>query len=558
MKQIKTYLFLLSIATASLITAGCNSSDDSDDTTQTPGNGSEGACSGQISLVTSGGGLNTDAGYEDLHFFGFQNQLCALNPQTGELLMVDQDSENEILEPLVTVFTGGTETEDLSIAGVAYRNDQKIRFAPSDPDAEDAHQTLAEVTAGSIDVLRLGRDRQNWEESTLLYRTVENGSARWHSVQLNGDNAFSFAEGKVPLGPINNPETGELEAWLAHSATDNDTTFKVDPAGNTTETSGSLNSTLGVIYPAYLAQLDNGKIIFAEPATNETTQIRLYDPADNSFSTKGIINFQLNAFGVGVYYLARDNEVYLTSQQSDAGKNAGLWRITEDEIDQLDTSGIEDTWPGFIQLTDQGVAWGWSENGGGAYGVTALDSDDNQTELFQGNKEDADIVLSTSISGTDHNWVFFNFMDLSGLPTTHQAYAIKTNDPSNEVVHDNAQWDLASSPASAGYTNDHLVPELVSERFLSKHSGGQELVYAVSTQEPSQTHLMGGLDTTVNNSLGIPQALLNSDPGIGLGPYRLFTLSDSLWLADSRYEDSLTLVLQDSEGTPNLRTSAGF
>ncbi|SFC28182.1 hypothetical protein SAMN05660443_2057 [Marinospirillum celere] len=214
--------------------------------------------------------------------------------------MVHQDSDNETLEPLVTVFTGGTETEDLGIAGVAYRNDQEIRFASSDPDAENIHETLAEVTSGSIDVLRLGRDRQNWEASTLLYRTVEDGNARWHSVQLNGENAFSFAEGKVPLGPVHDPASGELKAWVAHSATDNNTTYKVNLDGTTTATQGSLNTILGAIFPTYLAQLGNGKIFFAEPTTNSTTKLSLYNPSDNSFTAKGTINFELNAFGASL------------------------------------------------------------------------------------------------------------------------------------------------------------------------------------------------------------------------------------------------------------------
>ncbi|SFC28202.1 hypothetical protein SAMN05660443_2058 [Marinospirillum celere] len=149
-------------------------------------------------------------------------------------------------------------------------------------------------------------------------------------------------------------------------------------------------------------------------------------------------------------------------------------------------------------------------------------------------------------------------MDISEPPMTFEAYAVKANDPNNQVVHDNAQWQLASSPASAGYSQDHLAPDVVSERYLSKHADGQELVYAASVQNPSQTHLMGELNVEINNPLGIPQALLSSDPGIGLGPFRLFTLSDSLWLVDSRHESSLARILKDSEGTPNLRTPAGF
>jgi len=553
MTQLKTHLFATCILGVTLNLSGCDSSSDSDDTS----NGGNGSCSGQVNLVSSGSGLNSDAGYEGLHFFGFHNQLCALNPQTGELFMVDEDTENTILEPAVTVFDGGSGTEDLTIAGVAYANNQKVRFATSNPSAQKQTETLVEVSSGNVDVLRLGRDRQNWENSMLLYRTVESGSTRWHSVQLNGNNAFSFADGKVPLGPVHDSATGKLEAWLVHS-TDNNTTFKVDLQGDSTATNGNLNNLVGVIFPAYLAQLATGKILFAEPTANSTTKIRVYDPNANSFSDIGTLNFELNAFGVGVYYLANDDELYLAAQKSDSEENATLWRITDSSAEQLDTSGVEDTWPQFIQLTAQGVAWGWAKNGGGGYGVSALDSDDTKTTLFEGSNENAHIVLSTPISGADHNWVFFNFTDLDGPPMTFEAYAIKANDATNQVVHEEAQWHLASSPASASYQHGHLVPERVSERFLSKHEGGQELVYAASTATPEQTHLMGELSVSINNPFGMPQALLSTPPGVGLGPYRLFTITDSLWLVDSRHEDSLTRILQDSNEPPSLRTFTGF
>lgn len=541
--------------------AACNSSSGNGDDVASDDNGDSdvavGTCDGSVTLAAGTDGLSGDADMDTIQVFPFANDLCALDPSTGDIVTLDSelnpdlDSDVELVVPRGNA-QGNSAATGMRVDRVIYTAEDNIRFVEV-VDAGDSmpspQRLSAEDAADDVDMMFLAADYSDPDNAGLMYRKTDgSGKADWYSVRLGDDETIApiALDGDLtPFGPITDPDSGEAVGWLVHrsnSGQANDEILQLDldlnPVGS------ALYSELEGIGRAMRMQFDDGGILLSETYSSQSDFL-YYEPGSPGTVTR-------------VGQVSDTNPAHLTSNGEAlfmTGKDSSgiyLWRVDGTEVIELDSapSGNQPTMA--IAAGDR-VAWAWrttddswdttlasvtAENGSGRVELETLIDAGSTTFM-------------TSVNAGVDGWIFYH---TSGLNPT--AYARPADGSTSPISHADSAWQGVSQRGEQFIPFGDLAPRDISEVFLSTAAGGatpdDHDLSVLDAANPADTPVELG---TFDEQSGVPMVFMSR---YGLGPHRLLVTANDLVYANTRVTGSVQTVVTDSEPGARFRLLGGF
>lgn len=534
------------------------------------------ACETTLELADEANGLDSGADAQHLQYFAFEELLCAFDPDSGEAFEVDSglnpiseltiltpDKEDESRKPVVARDDDGA----LYVDRIVYLADGELRSATTDATADSPPEPR--IIDSTSSTFMIAPDLNDPDRGGIAYGPYFGGG--WRAKRLGDDEStesHSFGEERFAAAPITDWDSGEAIGWLAMERHDGTparmAVLKTDLDGEQQgdlliEPTGDLRNVL-VFFDA---QLRDGSWIFS--AGHDSTfdpephlKFFHYDRSENTAEYVGslVTDFDSSTNEMEMKRATDGSAAYVIGR--DVDDTAQLARIDGQGVEVIDREDHPDTdrsWPEFVAAGDDHIVWAWSSGGFGSSPLQVRawnKSEETMETIFELGPDDRSIE-DTAFVGGGH--VFFTTRNGGNW-----AHAIDLDTGDEQLFDDNMHWVGSSLPSDAyipygvsradgyAYRSEEtltLVSE-VSEVFLADRDD----VSVVSASEPSTAVELGETDGTRNLSMN----------AFGLGPHRLLRVEDRLYYADASTEDSLRLLIDDSDEADEtrLRVLPGF
>lgn len=525
------------------------------------------SCEATVELASGGGGLESGSDIQHLQYFGFEDLLCAFDPDAGVAFEVDSGlnpisdlstKEDQTRQPVLARNDDG----DLYVDRVLYLADGELRTVSTDGTAETppVPRTITSVNENAITQgrgrIRIAADLNDPDRGGVGY-----GFGRIR--RLDDDESASGSTGGSHLGgPITDWESGDALGWLVMEEHDGTPTemsaYKVDLDG---EQQGELliepTADLRGMGLFSDAQLHDGSWIFStghdgDLMGDEERKFFYYDRASASGEYLGSVpTFDSSSDRRNLIRATDGSALYVTGKNLD--DMAYLARVDADGVEILDTgehSDLDRTWPYFVVAGEDHIVWAWVRHGFGdsPLEVRVWNKTESTMETLLERDADEGSLGENIFIGEGH--LFLSFSDTGDGSAQAVAVDLETGD---ETTYEGMEWIGVTSPGDAfvphgvGQANEY---DSHGERTFTQVVGvsevfmvGPEAVSVVSASDPSTAVELGEVGNHRNLSM----------TALGFGPHRLLRSGDVLYYADVETQDSLRVVIDDTNGADDTR-----
>ncbi len=567
------------------------------------GGSSSADCRTSISLDGWTDGLPSGAGYETLHYFVSDTNLCAFDLQSGELFLVDSDvqeptSAGETGRAFLVGGDGADDSLRLDGAGVAevvYLADDRIHISSTTELLDDAPVAVVieeEIDLSALRFFQAFGSVTGAEPGWLLF--YDSNGPIWRAVQADTESdILDFKDADVPLSPVIDVESGVLEGWLVFRETEQgirrldaqledwvvpfesgdgsvfDGGFDDPLVDGFDDPSGVFTAALLESGDSLIASVQNGgaeyeiEFFHYTPEGGEDTPPGALDGWEND---RGVLSGVSGSImrGRPTGFVADGEAVYFMSADEDDAWQ--VFRADANELVALSDPGPTGSEKLFLKVAGDLVVWGW-ETADGNWQVLRTDNNafpGNEVEILSGSDEhslwSADNDDYATVFTSANGWLFYTLeADCSspgeGAAECEPGFTAHALEIAGAGEHEfeNSQW-LAASVLANGYLPTGRVNSIYDQPPTEPLSYAREVFLLEDVEGIYELYAIDATDPEEKVSLGVPPYSVIEMADGGFGPDRLLVSGETgahLMHLDTRRSNSLKTLLVDDEDAPS-------